>query len=171
MSSKITTPPKYLLDWLSYTDMLTDKLKQSSDNVQLTLLSQQQQRLTWWDRYYLGISENEIVQREIVVTADAVPCWFARTVIPTSTFSAHQTVFSRLKTDTLGDIIFGNYPIHRNYLRNYSITKKNIELYWVLQHLEVKSSRFWVRLSEFAITADVFYLLEVFLPGMESFAK
>lgn len=162
-------PPDNLLPWLTYTEMLTDKLYKLSQNTSLKLLKQEVVNCNWWDKYVLGIINDKALHRQIEVLALDVPCWYARTIIPMKTYTNHEKLFVRLNKETLGDLIFGNNGIERSYLRYYAIDKNNIEYHWLDSKLLGINQKLWARLSRFTIKDDDFYLYEVFLPGLEKY--
>lgn len=162
-------PPQYLQSWLTYTKMLTKKLYSKSQDTSLNVLQNGIIQPTWWDKYTLGITDDVIFNREITISAHSIPCWYARTIIPINTFYNHKKLFSRLDTESLGDLIFGNNNIKRNQLKYYCIGEENIEYHWLANSIYNDSTNLWTRLSEFEILHDNFYLLEIFLPELEKY--
>lgn len=162
-------PPDNLLPWLSYTKMLTKKLNDRSCDIKLVVLQSCIKQTKWWDRYVLEISTDEVFNREIMVLAYDVPCWYARTIIPIKTYNQHQKLFKKLGSKSLGELIFGDNNIERTSLRYYCVSKDNIEYHWLASSICSEIPSFWVRLSEFAVLHDKFYLAEIFLPELEKY--
>lgn len=164
------TPSKEILPWLTYVDLLTEKLYKKSGETKLLVLQERYMPANWWDRYVLKLGVGMVFCREIVTSAWGEPCWYARTIIPSSTLEANSALFARLKKETLGELIFGDNNIQRESLSYYSISKKDIEFYWLEKDLCKTADFLWVRLSEFTLkNKDPFYLVEILLPGLERY--
>ncbi len=162
--------PKVLLPWLLNEESMTDKLQALCDfPVSLAVCEQKWCPVGFWEKYMLGLGKGSIWQRNITISSGDTLCWYARTLIPKVTYTNYEAIFSRLKKESLGQIIFSDARIVRNYLNHYQIDSKCMEYYWLdaLMRPEKNTDKFWVRLSEFQIEgAHAFYLIEVLLPGL-----
>jgi chorismate lyase len=108
-----------------------------------------------------------VMQRNIMMVAWQIPCWYARTIIPDSTYQAYRLLFERLKHESLGDLIYNEPKIKRNSMVNYVIDSHCLEYHWLPDSLQDKNGQFWVRLSVFTIADNSpFYLVEILLPGL-----
>lgn len=165
----IEAPPKNLLPWLTCTDMLTKKLFALSQNTNLQVIKHEFSHCDWWDKYVLGIDSDEVLHRQVLISAWDVPCWYARTIIPRKTYIKHEKLFAMLKNKTLGDLIFSDNGIVRSYLKYYLIDDSNIEYHWLDANLISSQKKIWARISKFTIQNDPFYLFEVFLSGLEKY--
>lgn len=145
------SPPLKLLEWLTYTGKLTNKLYEKSKNTKLQVLKHEIQPSNWWDRHVLHLDFELVLHREIVTYAWNDACWYARTIIPELTNDKYNKLFNRLKRESLGDLIFGDNGIERRYLIYYPINKYNIEYNWLTNNLTQKRDTLWVRLSEFRL--------------------
>ncbi len=165
-----TQPNQVLLPWLTYTDYLMHRLKEISGQAQLHVLHQEWTKPNWWDRQVLQIDCNQVMHREILITSQEKYCWYARTIIPDTTYKADLSLFSRLKDEPLGNLIFKGSMIKRHSLLNYVINPHSIEYYWLTENMKATQSELWVRLSEFKLKITLpFYLIEILLPGIEAF--
>ncbi|MDP3704636.1 MAG: chorismate lyase [Legionellaceae bacterium] len=163
-------PPRKLLPWLTYVDFLTKKLYEKSGHTSLSVLSQGWGMASWWDRHVLGLDFGQVFHRDIVTSAWDESCWYARTVIPLATYQADSTLFDRLKTETLGALIFEGTKIKRVSLVHYPINKQMIEFQWLTTTMYGDSDILWVRSSAFTLASgDLFYLIEILLPGLETY--
>ena len=104
------------------------------------------------------------------MSAHKIPCWYARTIIPSKTYNSDKVFFGRLKTEPLGNLIFDSNQVQRVSLINYPITPDNIEYYWITNWLKTNPTTVWARLSTFNFNSKFpFFLLEIFLPDFNSF--
>jgi chorismate lyase len=163
-----SSPPSTLIPWLNYEQSLTNYLQENVGEVpKLTVLKQCWCHADWWDKYVLGLKENEsVLHREIVISAKGKQCWYARTIIPAATYQSQERFFARLNQESLGQLIFGNKEITRLMLRSYCITPQSIEYYW-LKPVVCSNDNLWVRLAVFAMSNRAqFYLIEILLPDL-----
>lgn len=152
-----------LIPWLVHELSLTEKLKVTAGDAQLELINQR------WD---VAPDGSRTLCREIVMWAFDSPCWYARTLIPFATFHANEALFERLKTESLGDLIFHGTDIKRGSLTSYAITKQSPEFAWVQKWCQQDDVQLWVRLSELSVSGAIshpFVLKEILLPGLRRF--
>jgi chorismate--pyruvate lyase len=162
----LATPDAALLPWLTHAGSLTAKLEGFCKHSDLTVLSQTWKESGWWANYHLGLVKQRVLERTITLSAKAVPCWFARTLVPLQTYNAHQELFERLRNESLGDIIFSEPAISRLVLCHYPITPHCIEFQWLPAAFAEQKTVFWARLSVYTIACNRFYLIEILLPGL-----
>ncbi|MBA2656149.1 MAG: chorismate lyase [Tatlockia sp.] len=178
-------PPNNLKSWLSHNDSLTQKLKDQSGNAEIQVLNQDWAQPGWWDKYLLGLIE-PIIQRNILMFSHKKACWFARTIIPNSSYQQCSLLFNRLSEEPLSVILFSDPTIKRILLQNYAINEHSLEYYWLpetvrtlaqhskltLDETGMNIKEFWVRFSIFTI-AEIsnFYLIEILLPGLNDCAN
>ncbi len=168
----IPAPPPSLLPWLVYEQSLTNKLHELAGDAHLAVLDQRKEQADAWDQNALKLKAGPVVHRQILIEAHGIPCWYARTVIPEGTWQSDTALFDRLKTESLGQLIFNGHKIKRETLTHYMITPSSPEYQWLNQTMHQDSSSLWVRLSEFRLTnGNPFFLLEILLPGLLHFAK
>ena len=160
--------PPLLLPWLIYQHSLTEKLKAKAEHARLQVLGQCWEPPNYWDKEVLQIECDEVVlHREILMWAGNDACWYARTIIPSVTYQADPALFNRLKTESLGELVFNQPKIKRIDLMHYPISKQSIEYYWLNQWIECDEQKRWVRLSTFALNGEFyFFLIEIMLPGI-----
>jgi len=170
----VLSPPKKLLPWLTCTTYLTEKLHAQSGNTALQVLHEQWLELaTSWDQEVLQLGAERVLHRDIVMFAEAQPCWFARTILPAATYHSAEGLFARLQHEPLGNLIFQGSVIQRLGLRHYPITMTDSEYAWIPEGYHQQRKRLWVRLATFQITSSqaLFYLLEILLPQLERYCK
>lgn len=172
-------PPEPLLPWLTYTKSLTQKLYDLTGNTKLEIINQQWQLPDAWEQTVLKIPMNEatghqelVFHREILMKSLDVPCWYARTIIPTQTYENNKTLFKRLEQESLGQLIFNGPEIQRVSLKHYPILADNTEYRWLDKSLHQQQSSLWMRLSEFIVNQqNTFFLAEIILPGLLRYIK
>jgi len=125
-------PPQQLLPWLTCTTNLTHKLHTRSNDTVLKVIQQIWCDANMWDQAVLGLQEELVLHRDIVTLALGEPCWFARTILPATTYQAHVPLFDRLKNEPLGNLIFQGDDIQRRSLRHYLITSETAEYAWII---------------------------------------
>lgn len=159
-------PPAVLRPWLQYTAALTPKLEQEKGEACLQILSQTWQKPTWWDKYMLGLTEQQLVfHRNILMSSGNWPCWYAKTIVPQVTYETNEVFFSRLSQESLGTMVFNTTTSKRQYLHHYAIDPACLEYYWLEQHWRDEQT-LWARFSVFSIGEYPFFLVEIILPGL-----
>jgi chorismate--pyruvate lyase len=167
-------PPNYLLPWLHYTDYLTHKLHAQSGNTQLQVLQEQWLAVTTpWDQTVLHLAPERVLHRDIVMLACNTPCWFARTILPETTYQSDLALFARLQHEPLGNLIFQGTAIQRVNLRHYPVDKDAAEYHWIPETCHAGQTPLWARMATFQLTAApaLFYLIEILLPGLERYSQ
>lgn len=162
--------PASLLPWLAYKQSLTKRLQEKAGNTHLEILEQCWQAPDWWDKQVLQINEEAVFHRKILMSSSGEPCWYARTVIPQSTYNAEKKIFNRLKKESLGTLVFKEAKISRSSLIYYPINTQSIEYHWPSENVLCQAETLWARLSIFVIDKNLpFCLIEIMLPGIMRF--
>ena len=160
-------PSNSLLEWLNCESFLTEKLKSLTGDATLRLLSQSLVKTSDWEHMILGVDDPFVLRREILMSSNKIPCWYARTVLPNSTYTANVDLFARLKHETLGHLIFSDAQITRASIKKYSITESCTEFSWLVPFLGQLPGALWMRRSTFHIHKTwPFFLMELYLPGL-----
>lgn len=159
--------PASLLPWLTHTQSLTEKLKHAAGETSMKVVSQGFKQ-DWWSQHVLELASAPVLQREIVMYAQGRACWYARTLIPNTTWQDNLALFAQLHHLSLGQLIFNpEHNISRSWLRHYAIDPGMIEFHWPQEELTAHAKQLWMRLSQFKIAAQhPFYLAEILLPGL-----
>ncbi|MDF1683148.1 MAG: chorismate lyase [Legionellaceae bacterium] len=164
----IDKPPAQLIPWLEHQGSITDKLKALSGEARLQLLKHTWELTDTWDQNTLNLEPNHsVLHREILMWAHNEPCWFARTVLPKTTYQAEEALFSRLETTPLGELIHHHSDIKRTSIKPYPILPNSMEHAYLTHALDPIITPLWGRCSTFTLrTQHDFYLLEIFLPKL-----
>lgn len=163
------SPCPAFMPWVTHTTSITDKLQAITGTVRLQRIGQRWVSTNWWDKYFLKVQENSVLQREIVMLAGDVPYWYARTVIPKSCYAVEPAFFDRLTHVTMRELIFGEAKVQRESLQYYQIDSQNIEFYWAKDILALSAAeKLWVRLGTYSFQGRAsFYLIEILLPSLK----
>lgn len=161
--------PSWLMEWLLHKGFLMTKLQSLGVKPQLVVINEMwRNQIGWWEKNYLRINE-KFLQREIIVKADEHICWYARTILPITTYNNHPDLFKRLKNEPLGNLLFDpKNNIKRTSFKYYDINLDYIEYHW-LDKLNITNldSILWMRVSTFNMqNKGDFYLAEMYLPGL-----
>jgi chorismate--pyruvate lyase len=159
--------PAFLNEWREHQYSLTDKLEQKTGSSSLNLLAQEWVRPSWWDRYLLGIKDESMLQREIIMQHQSQSYWYARTIIPKPCYEQHADFFKRLQQESLRELLFHNPKVQRLQFINYPVDRHCLEFYWVKKYLPAVEDLLWVRLAEFSLKPFSFYLIEILLPQLQ----
>ena len=164
--------PNSLLPWIHYDGYLTEKLRDKAGDARLEVLFHGFGPRDEWDITVLSIADAQVLHREIVITACGVPCWYARTIIPATTYQADETFFERLKTESLGELIFHTTKVLRVERVCYSINENSSEYAWLNASLHGLTKTLWVRRTTFVVSGSfLFFLVEIFLPGLQVYLQ
>jgi chorismate--pyruvate lyase len=157
--------------WLTHQGSLTDKLKAIAHHVYLDVQRHEWGSTTLWDQHKLGLSTTEkVLQREIIMRASSHDCWYARTILPEKTYESEASLFSRLKTQALGELIWHHPHIQRIALEIYPINQTQDEYHFLSPMMHQNKQPLWARLATWSLhTTHRFYLLEIFLPDLENY--
>lgn len=164
-----TEEPSKLRPWLHHSHSLTDKLRELKGSVELTVLSQEWSPPSWWDQYILAIRDSLVFQRTILMKSQQIAYWFARSIIPKSSYDLDVAFFKRLERESIRNLIFESDEVHRSHFTIYPIDSQSIEFQWVNQYLPDLEGPLWVRFAHYSYRQKAsFYLLEILLPSLEN---
>ena len=164
-------PPLPMAEWLHYPYSLTDRLIEKAGNVSLVVLGHDWALPTWWDKQVLDITALRVMRREIMMYAHAEACWYARTIIPSSTIEADAAFFNRLQQESLGALIFNEPKIKRENIHIYPINEQCIEYHWVHASLSPLPAVLWARWCEYRLNETFpFFLIEIMLPVLQRYS-
>jgi chorismate--pyruvate lyase len=161
-----------MMSWLQYKQSLTERLKKLSGEARLDVLGQGWGKPDAWDIERLGLETGLVFHREIVMSSSKQPCWYARTVIPDSTYGVDPHFFGRLKQESVGGLIFNEPRVERVLFINYSAHPDALEYQWLKAAGLGGSELVGLRLSGFTLDkAFSFFLIEILLPGLLRYAE
>lgn len=160
-------PPSKLFPWLIHQASMTDKLMGITGDAQLSLLHQGWTRAGFWEQQVLGLEDESLIHREVLISSNQKPCWYARTIIPKKTFDKHSALFARLKTQSLGCLIFTEPTISRKQHLYYPVHSNSCEYSWLPSSLNLGNNPLWARVAIYSIAEmSYFCLVEILLPTL-----
>lgn len=165
------TIPSALLSWVTYQSSLTKRLLAITGDARLDVLGQRWESADAFDQSILNLDNQPVLHREILMWAWDEPCWYARTIIPYETYYKDELLFDRLKSESLGDLIFSEMRIKRVYLAHYPIDRQSIEYQWLNPLMHADAKILWVRKSQFMLDSVPFFLIEILLPSLMRHVK
>lgn len=166
----IQEAPQYVHSWLTLQTSLSDRLKLIKGNSQVNRIKQDWSTVNWWEKYHLHL-QGKVLRREVIITANDQPYWYARTIIPEEAWNAAPQLFQRLEKESLGDILYYSQQEITRFIHPYKITPAFLEWYWVPNDIRGKGPM-WGRLSTFILNGkQSFFLIELFLPALENVQK
>jgi chorismate--pyruvate lyase len=99
------------------------------------------------------------------------PCWYARTIIPNTSYQENDVFFNRLQKESLGALIFNESRIKRVHMMHYPVNTQSIEYHWVTKCVPCSVKTLWTRFSIFILNDEFpFYLIEILLPALERYS-
>lgn len=165
-------PPFFLQQWLDYPVSISDRLKNKSGKIRLEVLTHSwSYPLDIWDHIILQ-STTLFFRREIIMWANQHACWYARTLIPQTTYEIHKKFFNDLDTKPLGELIWNNSAIQRTQMQQFCIEENQPE-HLIFKKMGYNAPILWGRCSTFGIQSTTnplnFFLLEIFLPDIKHY--
>lgn len=151
-----------LHSWLISQQSLMDELARQAGEARLSVI-----------RHDEGVSSDFIWQREIVVSANQEPCWFARTVAQERCYENCIDFFEQLRTKKLGDLIYNANEVFRETIVHFPISECSAPYQWLPDSIKPVSSQvLWMRASHFVLREQyAFDLFEIYLPALLRYCR
>ena len=151
----------YLKNWLLDTGSLTERVQSLCRQFELKVLGQGQQDLHGAEKDWLGMSQDAVDVREVLLCADGVPWVFARSVIP------HALVDGELAD-------LGSEPLGKRLFNDSRFTRTPFELCTLSAQIldpTLPRKALWGRRSRFEAAGCRMIVAEVFLPAAPAYEK
>ncbi len=158
---RLALPSASLTDWLLNTGSLTERLQSRCRQFSVELLGQQSAQAEPEELRRLGMSQQQVVIREVILRGDQQPWVYARSVLPQSLCQADQQGFGQLGKQPLGKILFNDERFQRQPFELGVLTGPS-RLHQYLNLSEDKG--LWGRRSVFTFEGQRLSVAEVFLP-------
>ncbi|HKJ17815.1 MAG TPA: chorismate lyase [Xanthomonadales bacterium] len=152
---EVHQPDSTLLGWLRYRDVLTIRMKESSQAAfGLQLLEQCSGP---------GLMVNELNIRRVILWSGTVPCIYAESHIPNSALIALPAL-RQLGGDPLGEFLHKNSDVRRGEFEYALLQSPELPT-----PLEALSGRpMWARRARYSAGGSGLIVAEMFLPGITS---
>lgn len=109
--------PHALNSWLNEQKSLTQRLRTTWSNVNVTVLLENKQPPFIVESQYLHTPRHHYhLVREVMLHSNSKPLIFARTIIPPMSFKIAQGALTRLKTKPLGEVLFSTQSLKRQLI-------------------------------------------------------
>ena len=150
-------------EWLLETGSLTAKLKHTFTEFSVQVLSEKHIKLNANQADVMGIEQQEVLCREVILYGDSKPRVYAQSWIPLAPLS-ENSLFLSLGERPLGEFIFQHPDLVRE---NLMITdfSQHAALQSLLTSLSIDESAIAARRSVFHLADLKLMVCEAFLPG------
>jgi chorismate--pyruvate lyase len=105
--------------------------------------------------------------RQVYLYCDAIPCVFARTVIPRATLSGAERHLAVLGNRPLGAVLFADPTTRRDRVEVGSLGPKHPLFARAVKNLDHRPRMLWGRRTLFHYAGRPLLVNEIFLPGIE----
>ena len=168
-ASTIKELPNVLGDWILYPGSFMKRLQRyGAESPRIQLLRQAWQFPAPGEKAELGMTERAYALiREVLIQSEGKKWMYARTVFPRSTLTGKQLCLARLKTRSLGSVLFKEPTIQRSSFDVVCLSKNMLFHQYVLQQAKLDVDTLWARRSTFVLHQKPLLLTEVFLPDVE----
>ena len=164
-----TSLPASLRDWLMHPGSFMTRLKErGAQNPKIRVLQQGWQMPVIDERLQLKLPFRSYSWvREVLIASVDKPWMYARTIFPRQTLTGQQRQLARLKSRSLGSVLFKDPTLERTEFE-FSTIQPGMKLHTKIGGIiELASVDLWARRSMFAVRGKPLLLTEVFLPEVE----
>jgi chorismate--pyruvate lyase len=155
-------PPAQVLSWLFDHASLTARLKRHCHSFEVRLLSQQYQRPTLDEQEILAIRPGRFALiRQVCLYCNGRAGVYARTVIPATTLTGRQRVYTSLGNRPLGEMLFADRTMKRDEVMVAEFTLAELPL-----AESAGDGTCWGRRSIFRVGGKPLLVSEYFLPAL-----
>ncbi|RUO23391.1 chorismate--pyruvate lyase [Aliidiomarina iranensis] len=160
--------PRAVCSWLSDPGSLTEKLKTLRGEFSVHLLGQTEGLAQAHEYAALGIAEQPVLIREVILFSGKAPLVFARSIIPFRAL-AHDSEFVQLGNNPLGERLFKSSDIQAGAIEAGQFSKDTpvAELDRLLQGDRIE---LWGRRRCFYLVETPILVAEVFLSNAPCYA-
>lgn len=162
-----TSIPAPAVDWLSFRNSMTMRLRAHCDNtLTVQVIAHDWQRATPEDTDYLGIEREEpIIAREVLLCCYDQPWMYARTALPKRLVESFDTELVDLGTRPIGEILFADPGMTRSEFEVARLTVGEAAYEQAITHTGLSEDTLWARRSIFHLpNKGDLAITEVFLP-------
>lgn len=116
----------------------------------------------------LGAGRRALV-RQVQLLCDGIPWVYARTIIPAATLSGDERRLARLRSRSLGAVLFSDPSMQRGETEIARLAPGNPLFALATRGLDVHSEEIWGRRAMFRLSDKPLLVTEIFSPGIGEF--
>jgi chorismate--pyruvate lyase len=116
----------------------------------------------------LGAGRRALV-RQVQLLCDGIPWVYARTIIPAGTLSGDERRLARLRSRSLGAVLFSDPSMQRGETEIARLAPGNPLFALATRGLDVHSEEIWGRRAMFRLSDKPLLVTEIFSPGIGEF--
>lgn len=159
--------PDFLGEWLLYSASFMKKLQQYGVSPRIKVLRQHWKFPTWHEKQALHMKTRAYALiREVLIYSEGKKWMYARTVFPRQTLTGQQRCLARLKTRSLGSILFKDPTLERDPFDVTCLLPEMPFHQFVTQQANIIADAIWGRRSRFVLRGKPLLLSEFFLPDI-----
>ena len=143
-------PSSNLKSWLTETNLLTNRIKESGHMYAVRVLKESQSSTPMLLKNKNDADQNYV--REVVLSIDNDACILAQTLVPNSTLELNRWIQS-----------LGEQPLGERLSTMPKVTRSAFEY----AYLELCEVSIWIRRSSFDIDNTLLWVAELFLPALD----
>ncbi len=163
--------PARLRAWLLDPGSLTQRIVCACRGAfRVNLLSQSWRRPLTSEAQALGLAGGRhALVREVQLLCDAAPWVYARTIIPAATLTGAERRLARLRTRSLGAVLFSDPSMQRGATEIARLVPGDRLFALATRGLDLPLEEIWGRRAIFRLSDKPLLVSEVFLPALGSF--
>jgi len=155
-----------IASWMRYSGSMTQRLRETADNVRVKVLQHQWQTVDEDNADYLNIPpHSKAIVREVVIYGDDQPWLYAISIFPEAVVALTDDQLVDLGEKPLGEILFSRSDIQRGDIQFSELSDQQTKDVCKKSGLPVSKKRLWARRSYFELQGQKLSVLEVFLPA------
>jgi chorismate--pyruvate lyase len=114
-------------------------------------------------------ADRHALVRQVQLLCDGVPWVYARTIIPAATLSGPERRLARLRSRSLGAVLFSDPSMERGVTEIARLAPGDPLFALATRELDVRLAEVWGRRAVFRLSDKPLLVTEVFLPAIGSF--
>jgi len=159
--------PVSLGEWLLYSASFMKNLQQYDVSPRIKVLRQRWQLPTLQEKKALNMTTRAYALiREVLIYSEGKKWMYARTVFPHQTLTGQQRCLARLKTRSLGSVLFKDPTLERDPFDVTCLLPDMPFHRFVTQQANMTAEAIWGRRSRFVLRGKPLLLSEFFLPDI-----
>lgn len=156
--------PVQLKDLLLEKNSLTARLKKLyCGDFKVEVIRQTWAKSTLSEQHFLGIADDKVNIREVLLICGGRPTVFARSVLPIDSLQGMNAELLTLGDKPLGEFLFAHKNLHRGAIQLARLTANQFNQYLCYRYTDETA---WGRRSLFYLNEKPLLVCEIFLPEL-----